>query len=180
MAPASPNPGAGESPRVRSVVAATRPIVFAILLTAPLLTACALFDASTRTYEESSWYSGSEDVLWDVTLDVLDQEHEIGDFDPVAGTFEAEKIRLSPFKGEGIRRRVEGEIESESGRRRIKLRVVIETNQELDRPLDRDAAKWRNRREDPMQARVLLRQIHEILMESGFRALPEEATDPGD
>jgi hypothetical protein len=148
---------------------ATIRAVFSLVAVLP---GCAIFGGSPDPWVDSPWYSGPEEILWDATLSVLDRDFEVGASNPATGTFETLwRESLSPFRGEGKRRMVEGVMEKKGANRRVRLQVYVEVNMELDSPTDSSKAKWRKRQEDPIQARVLLRHLHNILLESGFRVV---------
>jgi hypothetical protein len=141
-----------------------------VILFGTLLCGCSLFGGLDRDWVDSAWYSGSEEVLWDATLDAVGREYDLDRVSPVDGTFETKwKERFSPFKGEGRRWKVEGKVEKKDSYRRVRIVVLEERNQEIDSPLDPAEAKWRGRREDAGRAGILLRHIHNVLLESGFR-----------
>ncbi len=141
------------------------------------VTACSLFRGLTTPPQESPWYIGPEEVLWDATVEVVSQRYRMKDIDRSEGTFESEPTELlSPFKGEGIRRKVEGSVEEVGNRYRIKLHVWVETNQELDQPLSSAEAKWKNKRADATAARVLLAQIEKLLLQSGVFTVTDSAS----
>jgi len=141
----------------------------AVFILAALLPGCSLFSTGDEEYVDSPWYEGPEEILWDVTLEVISRDFHLGDVNEATGGFESQwKERLSPFKAEGRRWKTEGVVETQGELHRVRLQVVVETNMELDQPLNTVKAKWRKRTLDPMQARVLQRHIHTALLEAGF------------
>ena len=146
--------------------------IVALLLAITLLPAtwgCGMFRTATQPAQESDWYIGPQEVIWDATLEAVSQRYQLRDVNRAKGTIESKPVeRLSPFKGEGLRRQLKGSIEKDGNRYRIKLRVWVETNMELDQPLVSEEAKWKRKRTDDVAAQVLLAQIETILKESGI------------
>jgi len=147
-----------------AVFVATRSFACALLLACG---ACNLFGVTEGPSAESVWYRGPEEIIWDATLEVVATEYPLEDVDRAEGTFESEPREfLAPFRNEGRRRTVKGSIEEVDGRYQIHIRVWVETNRELDRPLSSADAKWRGGRADMDKAKVLLGKIHSILVRS--------------
>ncbi len=128
---------------------------------------CAMFKRDPDP-EMSPWYVGPEEILWDATLEVVSMRFRLGDVDRSKGTFKSLHMEsLSPFKGEGRRRQVDGSIKEDGNRYRIELQVWVETNMEIDHPTSSDKAKWKKRHDDPMAAQIMLAQIERLLRASG-------------
>ena len=141
-------------------------LISALLFTGLVFTGtgCSLFGVADGPFTESVWYRGPEEIIWDATLEVIGAEYPLEDVNRADGTFKSEPREfLAPFKNEGRRRTVKGSIEEVDGRYRIRVRVWVETNRELDRPLSSADAKWRGGYSDTEKAKVLLGKIRSIL-----------------
>lgn len=120
---------------------------------------CALFhndQPAEQTYPDSEF-----DELWMKSLSVVGREFPMRTTDKAARTFLSEwRTNLHPFRYSGKRRRVEGRLfEEEEGLWAVELLMRVETNTEIDAPLDIRRASWRRDADDVEGARRLLHLV---------------------
>lgn len=155
----------------------TKQALLLVFLLPLAVSGCSLFRGAKNPPQESPWFIGPQEVLWDATLEVISQRYQLKDVNRAKGTFESKPVEsLSPFKGEGHRRTVVGSIDQEGNRYRVKLRVWVEKNVEIDQPLVSEEAKWKKKHADDTAARVLLAQIQRLLQESGVVSIVPGST----
>ncbi len=107
-------------------------------------------------YVDRDFEKTSLDEAWLATLTVVDKEFDISTSDKSAGSFEtAWETNLGSFRYEGKRRRVLGKLSEEDEGTTVSLRVDVETNTEMDRPLDIRRATWSTEAPDDSAARRL-------------------------
>jgi len=111
--------------------------------------------------------AASQRVLWQVTAVAIEKERfPIGTgLDPSTQIATSGwRLDLDPFKSKGFREQAQVRTERlETGRFKLHVRVVRETNEELTAPMDPSRAKWKKAPNDPTRAQILIQRIKSLL-----------------
>ena len=138
--------------------------------------ACALLVCSlagcASSEKDSDWVSApvaapSEQILWDVIVQALQRErYPVGaGLDPVTRTaVSGWRNDLAPFRGEGFRERATVQVVPlPAGQFETRVRVEVERNMDIVRPLDLQFAKWEPAPDDRETAELLLQTVRSQL-----------------
>lgn len=155
----------------------------ALATVAPVLAPLLLAGCETTPEEpdpvlmEAEVVAGSDRLLWDVILlsmRKLNYPESAASQPTEMHAISGWKMELSPFKGEGWRKRAEVTCTPVGpGRWRVETRVAMQVNETLAKTLDPSYAEWEWAADDTGEARVLLFHIRTFL-DPQIELSPEE------